>query len=591
MPVKITDRFASQCSVVYNTSYDTCGTVTRSTIAHLTPTQLESLFSVGGLFADLDAWFRYAIEMKACGTITNGLYDWIMGNSDTGGRMLLNKMNVGPSPSLLFPFILGKQDSVINTDYWAVTTGAANSAYTGDLPATVIGTGTAGPLTAAQKALGAAGDRVVRVISRYGVEMNSQWFVDRDVVHIFTRGANGVQQNGAWKVLASAASTDKTYMDVLVTSQNAGSTAPFSTAPTTGVLLPGINNVNDYEKWCNNRPNFDGRKRVPFWFQTYRWTRCIDSEYRKVFGRLMEPGVNNAFKEFGDLPYAERNRQDEADRQKRFVNAFFFNKPISANQTLTSWQSLDDISTPSGFSIDPGTGGKVIAKRANFVGVVEQLRACDRIRDGQNHPLNLYEFFDENYRIMRARKSQGRKVTDIDWYTDSVTRARFMAGMLAYYKEKYLDQVRFVGQLGGANELGMVWDSYKVMHPAGVNINIISHEFFDDLRDAHKTESQESMGINFWCLDLGKPGPNGGTIYWSQIATNMKRSTVGDLKDLSRIDKDWACVMESISQEITMMSETGTAIVECPNNSIMLMNYADADPIITGRTSSYLDLY
>lgn len=586
MPVKITDRFASQCSVVYNTSYDTCGTVTRSTIAHLTPTQLESLFSVGGLFADLDAWFKYAIEMKACGTITNGLYDWLMANSDTGGRQLLNKMNVGASPSLLFPFILGKQDSVINTDYWAIRTGAANSGYTPDSPATAIGTGTAGPLTTAQVALGAASDRVVRVISRYGVEMNSQWFVDRDVVHIFTRGNNGVQQNGAWKVLASAASTDKTYVDVLVTSQNAGSSAPYATAPTTGVLLPGVPNVNDYEKWCNNRPNFDGRKRVPFWFQTYRWTRCVDSEYRKVYARLNETGVNRAWQEFGDLPFAERNRQDEAERQKRFCNAFFYNKPISANQTLANWQSLDDITTPSGFSIDPGTGGKVIAKRANFIGLVEQLRACDRVRDGQNHLLNLYEFFAENYRIMRARKSQGRKVTDIDWYTDSVTRANFMTGMLQYYKNEYLDQLRITMEPGGSNDLGMVWDSYRVKHPAGVRINIISHDFFDDLRDAHKTEGQESMGINFWCLDIGKPGPNGGTIYWSQIATNMRRSTVGELKDLSSLDKDWACVMESISQEITMMSETGTVVCECPNNSIMLMNYADGVPVTTGISAS-----
>ena len=153
------------CSVVIGNNFDTHGTVTRATVAHLTPTQLEALFKPGGLFADMTHWLRTQFEMKACGTKVNGLYDWLM-SSQRNVSSLLSVEKIDRGPGLLRPFVLGRQDSVINSAYWVVSGGAANSAYTGDTPASPVGTATEGPLTAAQKADGAASDRVVRVIAR-----------------------------------------------------------------------------------------------------------------------------------------------------------------------------------------------------------------------------------------------------------------------------------------------------------------------------------------------------------------------------------------------------------------------------------------
>lgn len=587
MAVLITERFAEQCDVISNTSFDTCGTITRSSIDYLSPADLAALFAPGGLFADLDSWFITAVELKACGTRTYGLYDWIMGNADrpTGqARANLFNMERGKTgPSILKPFILAAQDSVINTDFWAISNGWANSAYTADVT---------GPLNAGDKALGAAGDRVVRVISRYGIDLDERWFTERSVVHIFTR-TSGVAQDGQWKILAAAQATDQTYVDVLLTSQNAGSDAPYKTDPgaggTKGVLLVGRNNVNDYEKWCQNLPNYDGRKRVPFWFQTSRRTRCVDEQYLEYFKRLMTPGVNSAFKAFGDLDMAKRNAQDELEDQKRFVNDFFFNKPISVSQTLTAWESLDDITTPTGLTIDPGNGGKVVAKRANFIGVVEQLRRCDRVLDLQGNPLNFYEWLDENYRIMRARRSQGKPVTDIDWYTDSVMRANLQSAYVAYLKNEYgSTNVQFPIKIGETNDLGFVWDSFYVKHPAGVRLNIISHEFFDDWRAANDAEGQIQRGILLLALELGKDG-----IYWEQLGSNRKVHTVGEIEALARLDKDFACVMESFTQEITLISDTGTVIVSCPANNLWIEGIGDSVPITTGRTANptYLNLY
>lgn len=598
MAVKITERFSTTCSVVSSNNYDTCGTITRSSISYLTPSQLEDLFAPNGLFADLDAWFKTSLEMKACGTRTNGFYDWLMSSADNvRGKTLMNIMRLDRNPSLMFPFIMGRQNSIINTDYWYVSGGLANNgSYNVDSPDTAIGTLTAGPLTTAQKNLGAAGDRIIRVATRAGYDMDEKWFVDRDVVHIFTRTA-GVSGDGAWKVLASAVSTARDYVDVLVTSQNDGSTMPYdATAGATsgGVLVRGVNNVNDYERWCNNRPNLDGKKQVPFWVQTMRRTRCIDEQYKEYYKRLNEPGVNEAFRAFGDLSIAERNAQDEAEYQKAFVNAFLFNKPISANQTLANWQSLEDITTPTGYSLDPITGGKLIAKRANFKGVKQQLFECGQYRDLANQVLNLDEFLQLNYDIKRARETQNRMVKSIDWWTDSSFAVKFNQAYFQYLARQYGDNFRTNANVvpkNGENGLGMVWDSYRFQYPAGIDINIITHPTFDDFRNENRLAGQESVGTMLLCLDIGKPGPGGGTIYWSRLAANRKVHSLGDLDKLAAIDKDWACVMESVTQEITLSSETGTVIVECPANSFWISGIADAVPGTSGKTTPYTDLY
>jgi hypothetical protein len=582
--VKISERFAKTCQVVYHNNYDTCGTITRTDIDYLTPATLESLFAPGGSFADLQAWFKTAFEMKACGTQVNGMYEWIMSGADREGmKNLLSVQKVQKNPSFLFPFIMGIQESVINTESWYISTGQAQSAYTALVT---------GPLTAGDLALGGATDRVFRVKSRYSVEADAKWFRDRDRIFVLGRSGIGVAQRGQWKVLASETSADKTYVDVLVTSENAGSTQPYDTAPTSGLVLIGVNNVNDFEKWCNNRANFDGTKEVPFWWQTMRRTRCVDQPYKEFYGRLMTEGVNEAFKRFGDMTLAQRNAQDEAMYQRAFVRAFFFQKAISASQTTALWKNLESISTPTGFAINPGTGGKVIAKRANFIGVVEQLRDCDRYRDLQGLRLNFYEWLDENYRIKRSRETNNKSVASIDWYTDEVTAANMITAYTEYLKKEYgSSNVQFPIDITKTftNALGFAWRTMYVKFPAGVAINIVTHKFFNDLRDAYKTENMESAGINLWCLDWGNKG-----IYWAQLGSNRKSFRVGDLNDMAPIDKDWACVMETLTQEITLNSESGAAVVQCPNDSIIITGIADGVPDVTGKSSSgggsYLDL-
>jgi len=598
----ISDRFAAQCSPVIDSNYDTCGTVTRATIAHLTKTQLAAIFHPGGYFADLDAWFKHSIEMKACGTQRYALYDWIMANADRRNfrAALFPGIKAVKGPGILHPFILARQVSIVNRDHWKITAG-----YTADNAIIAAAADGAGVLTKTyhQGGVTYTGTRGVRIESRYSVPVNAGFFRPMDVIHIFNT-ANGVFQHGAWRVIDSVTNPTGTYCYATIESLNTGSSGPYDATP--GALnpcyiIPGVNNVNDYEKWCYNRPTIDPRKMVPFWRQTMRQARCIDSQYREVFARLNES--NEAFREFGDLPLAERNRQDELEAQKRFVNAFFYNKPISSNQTLDLYQSLDAIhnvgtNIPGPTSAVLVAAGGVMAYRANFVGVRQQLRDCGQLWDLLGNPINWFEWLDLNYAIKRARETMlGRSVTDIDWYTNSEMRALAQVAYVAYLTSRY-------GGLAGAgpfvavdhtnklNDLGQVYDSYKVHRPGGVNINILEDVYFDDLLDQWRNINQEAGGNVMVCLDIGKPGPGGGSIYWAQIAANRKSYTTAKIEELAKYDPTYRCVMETVSQEQTLTSEEGTVVVECPFASAWVENIQLTNPVTTGRTTpSYLDLY
>lgn len=565
---------------------DTCGSITRASIAHLTPSQLNSIFTPGGLFGDLDAWFVHQIEMRACGMRRYVWYDWIYANADrTAARKQITVQGGIKVQSLLHPFIFGRQESVVNRDYWRLINGVATGGYTINQPTTAVGTISAGPLTTLT-----GGTRVIRVQSRHGIPVDANWFRVKEVIFIFNKAANGVAYQGNWRVVGAAVNTALTYIDVLLADENAGSTTPYDVAPTSGLIIVGVNNVNDFEFWCQNLPNVDPRKRVPFWFQTFRNSRCVDEEYTKVFNKLFE--TNPAFREFGDLPMAERNKQDELEAQKRFVHAFLFQKAISANQTLPNWESLTAIDTIAGTVLNPAMSGKIIGRRANFIGVKEQLRACDRVKDLQGNTLNLLEFLDMCYEMVRQLKSSGREVRELDFWTNSIFRAHFQEAAFQYYKTQYMDMLQFnqnINQLNG--NLGLVYDGYHFKRPTGVKINIISDEFFDDYLDEMSAYGMGDLGNLLLSLDIGKP-PN-GSIYWAQIAANRKSYTTAKIDELARLDPTYRCVMDQLTLTQNLTSETGTVIVECPRWSIWIENFRMIAPVQTPQAAnpSYDNLY
>jgi len=548
--------FAAQCDVAIANTYNTVGTLTRASLATLTPTQIKALFSPSSnKWAELDALLRHTIEMKACGIRRSPLYDWIMSSNKRGMGALVNIQRTNKGPSLVQPFVLGRQNSVVNMDHWYVTANVAGNAYAGGNLADSPG----------------ASNRVVTVKSQFatGYVPSADRFLPGKFLYLIA------PNSGAWalaqfKVIqAGVNGSDAVDIELAYLQKTSGEISSLSTS-TSGIVIEGPNNVADVESWCHNNLNFNTTKLVPFWYQTRRMVRSVDSHYKELFSKLMES--NSWYAKFQDIPMAERNRQDEHKDRVEFLNAFFFGTALTANQTLTGWQSLPQITSVSGASVDPGTGGKLMHYRANMIGVLPQLQACGQFSDSAGADIEISSFLETTiYNIHRARKSQGREANEIDVYTSQGSADEFMQAFLAYSEEKLGDILR-LNIDEGTSSLGFPFRRYKLYKPHGVFVNIITDDFFDDIEamaaDA-ATVNSAGLGKFLLPLDLG----NGGSIYPAVLASNRKQFTTGQIEDLAKIDSTFSCAMENPTISRTLTSTTTTAVVECPLNSKAEVNF------------------
>jgi hypothetical protein len=56
---------------------------------------------------------------------------------------------------------------------------------------------------------------------------------------------------------------------------------------------------------------------------------------------------------------------------------------------------------------------------------------------------------------------------------------------------------------------------------------------------------------------------------------------------LAKIDTDYGCVMRSPTKEITLNSVTWTAVVECPDDNLIIENFTDDEPSVVEHSTDY----
>lgn len=572
MAGSISSNLFSKCLPAIGNNNNECGAVTLCNVVTAHSDELTAIFTDGGgNFRDLHALLATQFEMKACGARTNGLYDFLMSNKKMVGQKKI-VAPLGPGNSEIAPFIMGHQHSVINAEYWSLKNlFVTGSTYT------------------------------IHVNSRASIPLDERWFVPGMNIYVNARSSAGTALRGSFLVVSSQSSSFGGNSTILITATAENSTlgwvakAAFSGftggAPlSAGVVIRGTPNVQDVERWCYNRPALNDRKHVPFWFETDRHTMCTDQLYEAWFKRLQEG--NEYFKQFGDVDSAVRNKQLADIWQREWLNKFFWNKRISANQTLGLYRNLAQVSTFSNSTQGlyvPGEG-RCVGRKANAIGVYEQLAECGQVFDLQNQQLNLVELFEQLiYPIWRARGDQGIPNDVIEIFTDSYTASQVQRGMIQYYDTRSDGLARFMidtkqvmsGQMG---ELGFSFDEYKLQYPQ-VRIRIVTHNFFDDFATAMSLENVNSAGRFLWILDFT-------SIYPGIITSNSKKHVTGDIEKLAQIDQDFACVMENPTQEIQLNSLTWTTIVECTATSAIVENF-DVSRIPAGDVgqSPYSDLY
>ena len=553
----IADKF-QQCSPSISNSYNSCGTITRTSLKSLTVAQLVTTFQDGsGNYRDMTSLLKNSFELKACGVRQNGLYDFLMSSAKGQGK-LVNKRNIAGSESYIEPFIFGRQKSIINDDYWALSTSYPVSGGGAYVPGT---TGALSSLSASLNGTTVAGTRVIRVLSRVGIDVGNEFFPATHKMHVFSRdGSTGEAQKTQWRILASAANTST--IDVLVVEQDSGSSTPHNATATAGYAIIGSNDVADWESFCLNRPALNPNKLVPFFFETSRTALCVDSNYKEYLAKALE--TNELFGIFGDVPLAERNRQIGERAQREWLNSFFWQKPL-VNQAISTYTSLEQIKS---------IAGTVMGYRANSVGVYEQLRACGRVTDWMNGQLYIKTLLADLYQVVRARKQAGMNYKSVDIYTDTSTAELFKRGMLVYYNNQSGGLLRYNAPItdgdieGSMQQMGFWATSYKVDYPAGLVINIVTHEFFDDLVSVANAEGIASTGRFLWVLDLG------GSIYPGIIGSSRVSTTVDQIDLLRKVNTSYSCVISNPTRDLTLNSTTWTTIVECPAVNLIYENFS-----------------
>ncbi len=570
----ISANIFSKCSPAIGNSIASCGAVTLCDIITAEEDELTSIFTDGsGHYRDLRALLSTQFEIKACGAKVNGLYDFLMSNK----RMLGNRKIVvplGPGNSEIAPFVMAEQHSVINAEYWSV----ANLFVNG-------------------------GIYTIHVRSRTSIPLDVQWFVPGMNVFVFARSAAGTALRGSFLVTGAQTSTFGGNDTILVTATAQNDTlgwvakAAFSgftggSPLSAAYLVRGSANVQDVERWCYNRPALNDRKNVAFWWETDRYTMCTDQLYEAYFKRLQDG--NEYFKIFGDVDATKRNKQLGDIFQREWLNKFWWNKRISTNQTLSSYRSLAEVTTFSNATqgLYTPNEGRCVGRKANAIGIYEQLAECGRVFDLQNQQLNLVELFEQIiYPIMRARGDQGIPNDVIEIFTDTFTAKQFQRGMVRYYDNisEGLARMNFemnIKEMASetSGKLGFRFREYDLDYPV-VKIRIVTHPFFDDIATAAVAEGIGSTGRFLWILDFT-------SIYPGIITSNRKVHTTGDIEKLAAIDRDYQCVMENPTTEVTLNSLTWTAVLECPLTSAIIENFdVDDIPAAVAGQYPYSDLY
>lgn len=568
-----------KCVPAFGTDIKQCGTVTVCDVKTATQDDLATIFMSGGNYRAMSALLMQDFEIKACQTIQNGLYDFLMANKvDMSKRM--TKVDIGSGRFMIMPFIQALQKSRINNEYWTVSAGALGNGGGGHTVDSVVGT---------------ASQWYVRVASQTSMPSDARFFNTRMRVFIDGVSSGGTATRTAWQVAAAQAQTG--YVELLLTSQNENSNLSTTKAPnlankanwpTTGLMYRGTPNVNGYESWCEEGPGLNTNKLVPFWIEEVRNALCNSEMYDKYRDMIIDD--NPYYKQFADVTEVEKNAQLGADWQRRFVNSVFYNKAL-ANQDLSNWRSLDQISTAASSSLDLSDESACVGYRANAVGIYEQLAQCGQVKDLQGQVLNLQELFKALYTLQRLRESNNQPSDQIDIFTDSEYAAKIQQAMINYFDLKAGGRTRFnfdVSKPPTPGKFGFRFSSYPLDFPV-LTLNVVSHKFFDDRIAAAKavSASHEAASRFIWILDFSG-------IYPGIIASDRVVNTSGDLRARAAVDQTFMCVMKVPTRTQTLTSTTYTVVVECPASSLILENVSAAVPEHRGPggdNPGYTDLY
>lgn len=557
----LTANTFTKCAPAISTNIQQCGSVALCQAMPLTSTDLTTAYLKSGNYRVMEALLFFDMEIKQCGVTQVGLYEFLMANKVNMSKKV--QYEGEPEYRRIAPFLKAKQYVPINNEFWQVIDG---------------------------ESAGGSNWSVI-VTSPTNIPFDVRSFPVGLPVYIFGKSNAGSRTSTAWlvSVVADAGAemgvAAGIYGVLTLTPLNSQSNLVSDklASPVQGYLRRGSQNVDDFEKMCDEQPAYLNKKLVPFWIGTTRWSMCKSSKYDEYREMLMENNI--LFREFGDVDEVEKNRQLALDFQKRWVNNFFYAKALP-NQTIATYDQLAQINSFNSGGDLGVDGGVCVGFRAEPVGVYEQLAECGQVVDLQGAVLNLPALFQSFYNIIRVRVTQGNQNRVIDVFTDSNTAELINQAMINYYNAKYANTLRTTLDVGGSGvehmnplvidkakkaEFGFYYRSYPLSFPQGVTMNVITHWAFDDEIDVALISGIPDTARMLAILDFTG-------IYPGIVQSNRVIAKTGDLQTLAKINPDFACVMRVHTRQQTLNSMTYTVVVECPAASLWIENFAGTLP-------------
>jgi len=543
-----------KCAPALRSNISQCGSVTLCANAKPeTIGDLEDIYKKDGEYRILEHLLMTHFQVKACSPVQRPMRDFFMSNAKITRKGELKFDQNSRAITRVAPFIMAERRNPINNNYWQFTNGEASGNYW-----------------------------VGRVASNSGIPADVRSWPAGMNVYVTGKTGGGSKTLTQWVVRAAELGGSGTYVTLTLEDQNAGSLYPSATqtSPVTGVLQRGIVNVGKTESYCDDEPAYNNIGRVPYWMQHTRWTSCTSELYQEWLDLVM--ANNPLYRDTVYVPDVERQRQMLEAFENRLFNAFWFQLPLNEKQNLTEYDQLPEITN---FISDTGLGvegARCVGRRANAVGVIPQLRECDRWVDLQGGNLNIYSIFDAIYAMRRVRAGVGSAAQmRFDVFTDALTAEQFEKAFIGFMGLKFSDKDRYINDItrGQNEELGMQFTSFRLTGKNnGVVLNFITDWAFDDQLAEFSALNIESAGRTMMFLDMTG-------IYMKVIESSKQVNKSGDLKALALVDPSFACVEEVMSRDTTLNGLTFTTVVECPQSNLILDNFSDEVPVFAANTA------
>ena len=533
-----------QCLPRYTSfNYPTGCSLTAASVDTLTPDAYEALLGD----KELTPWFTSALDAKLAGYQETTLDMLLQGRfkSITGE---LSQIKVSKQSGIA-PFIRRNQKTVLNDTYFTVTAGTAGSS---NAP---------------------AGTWVVTVKSHAEIEKIAATFMPGMYINVDSDKSVGSITVPSRTVFKVVSAVDNVVAPGATPTANV-TVVPVSASgednePVNGLVVLLANNVGDHQKWAYNPSTYNNKKQIAFWLQTSRKTFTTNDEYDNFIKRVMAGEINDAFA-FRALDVAEQRRQVEVIHRKAWYNSIFFGDVISDKQTEGTYTELPTETNEIDNAVYDGRtfNDCVLAYKANALGIMTQLRNCDRIQNLAGEDLDLNEFMETLYEIKRNRAGEGAEINDIDVVTDRFTAARFRRAFNVYLKNQgislnvQLGDTQSIYQGTKTKVAGSLTADTYYLPEASVTINVIHNLFTDDFVAASARAGLTRRFI--WILD------------WSDITVGLagSNSAVRETPD-AKVNPYARDVLKYIKEKTVLDSTTWTVILERPKNHFVWNNFGD----------------